>query len=152
MSWVTAAACPAGYCVSIRPDALSPYTHGETSVTASRCASTAVVPCWKFQYGMDATTSVCRAALPRRLNMVTPTATAPASTTASHAAPAMWRRDRPGARAGAGLRLRYAVLVSPAIPLSAVLSRIGVYALMPGTVLITPPPAGWLTARPRRPG
>ncbi|HTT49933.1 MAG TPA: hypothetical protein VMH35_00820 [Streptosporangiaceae bacterium] len=45
--------------------------------------------------------------------MITATTTTPASTTASPAAQVLRRRERPGAVAGAGLPLRYAVFVSP---------------------------------------
>ena len=59
--------------------------------------------------------------------MVSTTAMAPASTTASHTAPAMgcrdpaWR-DRLGSVAGARPSVLYAVFAAPAIPVSAVLS------------------------------
>ena len=84
------------YWVSIWPELLSPYIQGDTSVTSWRCASTAVVPWLMFQYGMDATTSVCRGAPPLKSPSSSPTRTAPARTTASHAAPANLCRGRPG--------------------------------------------------------
>src|SRR6266571_3759278 len=115
MSAATAAAWLAGYWVSIWPAALSPYIQGEISVTACRLASTAAVPCSKFQYGIDATTSVCRGAPPRSVTIVKPTSTPPISTTASHTAPAKVCRDGLGARAGAWLP-RSAVFVESAVP------------------------------------
>ena len=49
ISAATAAAWPGGYCVPICPELLSPYIHGDTSVTSSRWPSTTVVPWLMFQ-------------------------------------------------------------------------------------------------------
>src|SRR5450631_604788 len=131
MSAVTDAAWSGAYCVSICPELLRPYIHGDTSVTSARWPSTTVVPWLMFQYGMDATTSVCRGALPCKFTIVSPTPAAPTRTTASHAAPANLRRGRPGTVAGAWLPL-YAAFVGSAFLVWAVL----VWAVLVWAVLV----------------
>ena len=103
ISAATDAASRGGYCVLICPELLSPYIHGDASVTSCRWPSTTVVPWLMFQYGMDATTSVCRGALPRKFTIISPTRTAPIRTVASHAAPANVCRGFSGTVAGAWL-------------------------------------------------
>src|SRR3984957_18429147 len=69
-----------------------------------------------FQYGIDATTSVCRGVLlPRKVTMVSPTRTAPIRTAASHAAPAKVCRGFFGAVAGAWLPLCAVFVVSAVV-------------------------------------
>src|SRR3984957_1303553 len=131
ISAATDAAWPAGYCVSV-----SPYIHGDASVTSWRWPSTTVVPWLMFQYGMDATTSVCRGALPCKFTIVSPTPPAPIRTAASPAAPANLCRDFLGPVAGAWL------------PPCAVFVVSAVVLVVP--VLISP--AALSSQRPPRPG
>src|ERR1700679_3182741 len=90
-----------------------------------------------FQYGIDATTSVCRGVLlPRKVTMVSPTRTAPIRTAARHAAPGKVCRGFFGTVAGAWL------------PLCAVFVVSAVVLVVP--VLISP--AALSSQRPPRPG
>src|SRR5580704_18339306 len=79
-----------------------------------------------FQYGIDATTSVCRGVLlPRKVTMVSPTRTAPIRTAASHAAPAKVCRGFFGTVAGAWLPLGAVFVVSAVVLVVPVLIRTG---------------------------
>src|ERR1700722_16201705 len=136
ISAATDAAWPGGYCVSICPEVVSPYIHGDASVTSWRGPSTTEEPWLMFQYGMDATTSVCRGVLARKLTTVWPPPAAPIRTAASPAAPANLCRDFLGAVAGAWL------------PPCAVFVVSAVVLVVP--VLISP--AALSSQRPPRPG